>query len=406
MSLADAPLILVLLGLVAYMVLAGADFGTGVWELTAPRDSGGAALRDYAHGAMGPVWEANHVWMIFILVVLWSAYPVAFASIFSTLAIPFFIAIVGIILRGSAYVLRAAAVDRERRPIENLFALSSILAPFALGAAIGGIASGRVPVGNAAGNLWTSWLNPTSLVIGIIAVAAAAHLAAVYLAADTTRARLPDLARAFRIRAIVSSVTAGALAIAGLIVVRIDAPHLFEGLSRGPGLATVLISAAAGIATLMLILIDRYEAARYAGALAVAAIIAGWAAAQGPNILPGLSIQAAAAGRTTLITVLVVVAIGAIILIPSLTLLFGLYLRGRFDPTRLVQEAAVSPHKAGSLPRGIPATLVGLLLVGSGLTVFADAGWAQGLGVAALLIFVAGGFIALATSIADETKTE
>jgi cytochrome bd ubiquinol oxidase subunit II len=288
MQLAYAPLILILVGLVAYTVLAGADFGTGVWELTARRGPRALALRDFAHDAMGPVWEANHVWLVFVLVVCWSAYPTAFGSIFSTLSVPFFVAVVGIILRGSAYALRAGAwTHRERGLIDDLFALSSILTPFALGAAVGGVASGRVPVGNAAGNLVTSWLNPTSIMIGAIAVAAAAHLAAVYLAADATRAGAAELVRGFRVRALLSGVATGALALAGLAVVRGDAEHLFEGLTHGAGLAAVLVSGAAGVATLVLVWAGRYEPARYAGALSVAAVVAGWALAQRPDFLPG-----------------------------------------------------------------------------------------------------------------------
>ncbi len=167
MQLAYAPLVLILVGLIAYTVLAGADFGTGAWELLARRGPRALALRDFAHDAMGPVWEANHVWLVFVLTVYWSAYPTAFGSIMSTLSVPFFVAVVGIILRGSAYALRSGAgTRRERGLIDDVFALSSVLTPFALGAAVGGIASGRVPVGNAAGNLVTSWLNPTSAMIG------------------------------------------------------------------------------------------------------------------------------------------------------------------------------------------------------------------------------------------------
>jgi cytochrome d ubiquinol oxidase subunit II len=209
MQLAYAPLILMLIGLVAYTVLAGADLGTGVWELTARRGPRALALRDHAHDAMAPVREANHVWLIFVLTVCWSAYPTAFGSIMSTLSVPLFVALVGIILRGLAYALRAGAgTHRERGLIDDLFALSSILTPFALGAAVGGIASGRVPVGNAAGNLVTSWLNPTSVMIGAIAVAVGAHLAAVYLAADAGRVGARELVRGFRVRALVSGVAA------------------------------------------------------------------------------------------------------------------------------------------------------------------------------------------------------
>ena len=405
MPLADVPVALMLVGLTAYMVLAGADFGTGLWELTAARDTFGVRLRDYAHDAMGPVWEANHVWLIFVLAVFWSAYPIAFASVFTTLAVPLFVAVLGIILRGSAYAVRAVVrSDRERGLVDQIFALSSIATPFALGAAIGGIASGRVPVGNAAGNLITSWLNPTSIIIGVIAVAASGHLAAVYLAADARRQVEPRLLGAFRARALVSSVITGALALVGLAVMRADAPHLFSGLAQGAGLGAVVVSGAAGLITIALVWFGRYESARYAGATAVAAIIAGWAAAQRPDILPGLSTQAASAGRATEVTVIVVIGLGALVLVPSLILLFRLFLRGTFDPSA-VRESIPARRERGRIPTSLVGILVVLLVVGSGLTVFADAGWAQALGVGALLIFLAGGFIALATSVAGETSS-
>src|SRR5580692_7803088 len=156
--LANIPMIFILLGLAAYIVLAGADFGTGFWTLVFYRKSGDRVkFTDSLHNTMGPVWEANHVWLIFILVVCWTAYPVAFASITSTLSVPLLIAAVGIISRGAAYALRSqfVAAPKERSIDDRVFAVSSVVAPFALGAVIGGIASGRVPVGNAAGNLMT-----------------------------------------------------------------------------------------------------------------------------------------------------------------------------------------------------------------------------------------------------------
>jgi cytochrome d ubiquinol oxidase subunit II len=404
MQLSDVPAIVILLGLAAYMALAGADFGSGVWELTAPRSERGLAIRDHAHEAMAPVWEANHVWLILILVVCWTAYPTAFASIFSTLSIPFFFAVVGIILRGSSYVLRAAAVTRrEQGLIDNVFSLSSVLTPFFLGAAIGGIASGRVPVGNAAGNLITSWVNPTSLMVGAIAVAASAHLAAVYLAADAARAGHVDMVHAFRARALLSGVVAGALAIAGLAVVHSDAPRLFDGLVGGAGLVAVVISGVAGIVTLMLVWFGRYEPARFAGALAVAAVIAGWAAAQQPFILPGLTLHAAAADRAVLIAVLVSAGAGALVLVPSLVLLFGLKLGGRFERV-VLRETAVAPRESRPLQRAPGAVLLVVLLAGAALTVFAGSGWGVGLGVGLLVVFVAGGFVVLARDMVDSSS--
>src|ERR1044071_6076972 len=173
------PLIFALIGLAFYTVLGGADFGAGFWQLTAGKGRRERAAREHAHAAMAPVWEANHVWLIFVITVVWTAYPVAFGSIASTLSIPLFIAAVGIIFRGTAYALRAgASTKRELSAIDTAFALSSILTPFALGAVIGGIASLRVPVGNAAGDPWTSWLNPTSILIGVPPLVAPAPPAA------------------------------------------------------------------------------------------------------------------------------------------------------------------------------------------------------------------------------------
>ena len=329
--LSEVPLLFILVGLTAYTVLAGADFGAGFWMLVS-RKPEQAAIRDHARHSMGPVWEANHVWLIFVLVVCWTAYPVAFASIASTLTVPLLIAAVGIILRGTAYALRGQVDDaRHLRAVEIVFALSSVLTPFAMGAAIGGIASGRVPVGNAAGNLVTSWLNPTSLIVGLLGVATSAYLAAVYLAADARRRANPWLERAFRTRALWAAAIAGVVVFAGLFVVRQDAPSLSDGLTSRLGLVAVGISAVAGVLTIVLVIRSTFGPARTSAALAVAAIIAGWAVAQRPNLLPGLTIEQAAAGSATLVALNIAVAVGAIVLVPSLLLLFRLLLAGRFD---------------------------------------------------------------------------
>jgi cytochrome d ubiquinol oxidase subunit II len=253
MTLDAYPLVLIVAGLTAYGVLGGADFGAGFWSLLAgPSDRGGT--REHAHRAIGPVWEANHVWLIFVLVVCWTGYPTAFGSIVSTLAVPLFIAAVGIILRGTAYALRVGTGSAgELRAVDLVFSLSSVLTPFAFGAAIGGIASGRVPVGNAEGDMWSSWLNPTSLLVGVLAVAVAAYLAAVYLAADARRLNVPGMADSFRVRALLMGVVAGGLALAGLFVVRHDAPEIWDGLTSGAGLGAVIASACAGAATMLLV---------------------------------------------------------------------------------------------------------------------------------------------------------
>src|SRR3954454_6783092 len=278
MALADAPAILILVGIAAYIVFAGADFGAGLWYLAAGPGPRGRPGRDFTYRAMAPVWEANHVWLIFVLVVTWTAYPTAFGSIASTLAVALFVAAIGIILRGSAYALRSGAPpDRETEGVVGfVFGASSVLTPFALGAAIGAIASGRVPFGNAAGDLVTSWLNPTSITVGLIAVATSGYLAAVYLAGDATRSGERELAREFQRRALVMGVVSGALAVAGLAVLRADARGLFDDLTNGWGIVAVIVSAVAGAVTLALVRAQRYEPARGSAALAVAAIVAGW----------------------------------------------------------------------------------------------------------------------------------
>ncbi len=401
MSLSEVPLIVMLVGLVAYAVLGGADFGAGFWQLLGGSGDRSRAIREHAHHSMGPVWETNHVWLIFLLVICWTAYPTAFASIMSTLAVPIFVAGIGIILRGTAYALRSGtATPREQRTVETVFGLSSILTPFALGAVIGGIASARVPVGNAEGDLVTSWLNPTSIFIGILAVATAAYLAAVYLAADAVRLGRTDLAQAFRARALGTGAVAGALAIAGLGVVRDDARPIWDGLTSGAGLGAVVVSVAAGLVTVGLVWKGRFEPARATAALAVAAIVGGWALAQRPRFLPGLSIEEAAAGRSTLIALLVGVAVGSLVLIPALALLFGLKLRGQLGepPAGVVAPAPIL--EAGEIAGSsrLIAVAAGCLAIGSGLVFLFESSWAHVLGSFFLLAFVASGLIALAKS--------
>jgi cytochrome d ubiquinol oxidase subunit II len=333
MFLNTAPLLIALAGLVLYTVLAGADFGAGLWQLIAGRGEQARRIRDHAHNANAPVWEANHVWLILVLTVMWTAYPVVFGSVCSTLAIPLFLAAIGIVFRGLCYTLQSATeVARERRLIDTVFAISSILTPFMMGTVVGAVASGRVPVGNAAGNLFTSWLNPTSILSGVLAVAVGAFLAAVYLAADARRLAASALEDSFRRRALISGVLAGALAILGLVVVAHDAPRIYTGLTAGWGLAAVVVSAAAGVASLALTWARRFSPARAFAALAVAALLAGWAAAQRPDILPGLSLKAAAADRATMLAVVISIVAGGLILFPSLALLFRLSLAGRLDP--------------------------------------------------------------------------
>jgi cytochrome d ubiquinol oxidase subunit II len=400
MHLYVIPLAFALIGLMLYTVLGGADFGAGMWQLTAGADERAQRIRDHAHESMAPVWEANHVWLVFVLTVVWTAYPTAFGSIASTLSLPLFIAALGIIFRGAAYALRSGArTSREVRLIDTIFAISSILTPFALGTVVGGITAGRVPVGNATGDLLSSWTAPLSIVIGALAIATSAYLAAVYLAADGVRLGDAALAAAFRTRALAAGLLAGALAAGGLVVLRLDAPRVSHRLLDGPGLPALIVSVVAGLVALWFVWRRRFELARYSAALAVATIIAGWALAQQPVLLPGLTVRQAAAPHDTLVLVVIAVLAGGAILFPSLAALFGLVLRGHFDPgaTALAHHPPTAGELAAASAR-VPVArfAAACLIAGFGLLTVADASWAHAVGVVCLLAFVVLGVVAIA----------
>jgi cytochrome d ubiquinol oxidase subunit II len=407
-SLAEIPMLFILAGLVFYVVLAGADFGAALWQITAPRTTDGARLRTLAHDAMGPVWEANHVWLIFVLTVTWTAYPAAFGSLASTLCIALSVAAFGIIVRGAAYAMSSGTSDAgELRRIDTASAISSVLAPFALGACIGALALGRVPYGNAAGDLWSSWLNPTSILIGVLAVVFSAYLAAVYLCADAVRRGQVDLVDPFRRRALGAGVAAGALALAGLIVLHEDAHALYRDLVAGPGLPALIVSVLAGAATGALVLGRRFEPARLTAALAVTAIVAGWALAQQPRFLPGLTVEQAAAPHDTLVAVIVAVLGGAILLFPSLALLLRLTLVGRLghggdEDREPAGETPGARHAPLPLSPGLAGRAAAACLVGGiGLLTIAEAGWAHAIGIVLLLGFIVAGFLGAAPGLLE-----
>ena len=401
MDLAELPLLLALVGLAAYVVLGGADFGAGLWYVLLPGERR-RPLRDHTYHAMGPVWEANHVWLIFVLVVVWTAYPTAFGAIFSTLYMPLFVAALGIIIRGACYALRSAvSTPREERILGVLFGASSVLTPFALGAAIGGIASGRVPLGNAAGDPVDAWLNPTSITVGVIAVATSAYLAAVWLTGDAERAGRHDLAEPFRVRALIAAAVAGAAALGGLLVLRGDAERIYDGLTSSPGLAALLASVVAGAATVLLVARRRPEPARWSAAVAVTAIVAGWALAQRPELLPGLTVEEAAAGDATIVALLISLAVGAAILIPSLVLLFSLVLRGRFDEPP--QPAAIETPAPRERRPALGIAGAACTALGAPLLFFSEGGATLALGVVLLLagLAAAASYLVAQATLAD-----
>ena len=395
----ELPLVFALQGVALYAVLAGADFGAGIWQLLAGRGERARRIREHAHHSMAPVWEANHVWLIFVLVVVWTAYPVAFASMASTLAIALTAAGLGIILRGVAYALRSATSGpAEVRAVDMLTAVGSLLAPFSLAAAAGGIASQRVPVGNAAGDLWSSWLNPTSLMAGLLALLASAYLAAVFLAADARREDDAEMVEAFRRRALITGALAGVAAVAGAFVVRSDARWIFDRLVDTPAVLSVGLSLLAGAATLALVARRSLGAARISAAIAVAAVVGGWALAQNPVLLPGLTVDQAAAPDNVMVLLVISILAGGLILFPSLALLFRLLLRGHFSAEPVVARDLSQAGPTGGLTAAITAIrLAGAcFVVGGALLVIGEGAWPHAIGVALLAAFIVLGLSALA----------
>jgi cytochrome d ubiquinol oxidase subunit II len=395
----ELPLFFALQGVALYAILAGADFGAGIWQLLAGRGDRAARIREHAHHSMAPVWEANHVWLIFVLVVVWTGYPQAFASMASTLAVALTAAGLGIILRGVAYALRSGSKGpAEVQAIDTLTAVGSVLAPFALAAAAGGIASQRVPVGNAAGELWSSWLNPTSLMAGVLALVSSAYLAAVYLAADARREGDEEMVEAFRSRALVTGALAGAAAIAGAVVVRSDARWIFDRLVDTPAVLSVGVSLLAGGATLLLVARRHLDAARVSAAVAVAALVGGWALAQNPLLLPDLTVAQAAAPDNVMVLLVISILAGGLILFPSLALLFRLALRGSFSERSAIARQAPAPGPTGGLTAALTATRLAAacFVIGATLLVLGDSAWPHAAGVVALGAFIVLGLSALA----------
>ncbi|MBD8870576.1 cytochrome d ubiquinol oxidase subunit II [Nocardioides donggukensis] len=324
MSLELAVVAALFAGVVIYAVFGGADFGSGFFDLTAGGSRRGAELRTLVDHSLGPVWEANHVWLIYVLVMFWTGFPTAFAATMSTLFVPMVLALLGIVLRGASFAFRKyAATLGQARLFGAVFASSSVLTPFFLGCAAGAIASGRVPA-SGQGDLFASWLTPASLFGGLIAVGTCAFLAGSFLLADADRAGRPALAETLRTRTLAVGVVTGAVVFAALLPLRSDAPTLFAGLS-GRALPLIVVSAVAGLATLALVHRRRYAVARGTAVAAVAAVVLGWGAGQYPWLLVDeLTIVEAAGAAATLQGLLVVVALAGVIVVPALTYLLWL----------------------------------------------------------------------------------
>jgi cytochrome bd ubiquinol oxidase subunit II len=324
MSLELAAAAALFAGVVAYGLFGGADFGSGFFDLTAGGAERGAELRTLVDHSIGPVWEANHVWLIYVLVTWWTAFPTTFAAAMNTLFIPMLLALAGIVLRGASFAFRKySATLGQARLFGAVFAGSSLITPFFLGCVAGAIASGRVPA-DGDGDLWGSWLTATSLFGGAIAVGTCSFLAGVFLTADASRSGHTGLAEALRIRTLVVGAVTGVVVFAALVPLERDAPTLSEGLT-GRAAPLIVVSGLAGLATLVLVLRRRAGLARLTALLAVATVLFGWGVGQYPWLLVDqVTITEGAGASTTLAALLVAVALAVVIVVPALAYLFWL----------------------------------------------------------------------------------
>jgi cytochrome d ubiquinol oxidase subunit II len=337
MTKADVAAVILWIGATLYALFGGADFGGGLWDLIAGDAERGERPRARIQRSLTPVWEANHVWLIFILVVLWTSFPEAFGAIMSTLYVPIALAALGIVLRGAGFAFRKSIHRLAlRRAMGATFAISSVLTPFFMGTVVGAIAEGNVPAdGN--GDAFSSWIDPLPILTGALFVATGAYLAAVFLIADSRGAGDAEMEDYFARRALAAGLVAGALAVAGLVLLHSEAHYAYDRLTA-EGLPLVIVSGLCGLSALALLAShhvfhptdgkrdgSRRRGLRPLAAGAVVAVIWGWGVAQFPYLLPtSLKISQSAAPDPTLVAILIVFIAAVVVVLPSLGLLFWL----------------------------------------------------------------------------------
>jgi cytochrome d ubiquinol oxidase subunit II len=324
---------LALLALNVYALLGGADFGGGVWDLLAsgPRRE---EQRTLIADSIGPIWEANHVWLIVVVVVLFTAFPAAFEALGVVLHVPLTIMLVGVVLRGSAFMFRSygSRSMHERHQWGAAFAMASVVTPVLLGVIIGAISSGnvgRAALGAGSGsfvNVYVRpWAAPFPFAVGGFALSIFAYLAAVYA---TVAAKTDPLREDFRMRALAAAVAVFLFAALSLVFARVGgAPRVAAGIATSPwSIPLHLCTATAAVTAIVALVRRRYSRARVAAAAQVTFILWGWALAEYPYLVPeSLTIRDAAAPAITLKLLLIGLAAGALILIPSLRYMLKIF---------------------------------------------------------------------------------
>jgi cytochrome bd ubiquinol oxidase subunit II len=322
----NAMLVVIVLSLTAYALLAGADFGGGVWDLVA-RGRHADDQRALISASLGPVWEANHVWLIFVIVSVFSAFPTAFGPIATSLELPLALALVGIVLRGAAYVYRAygGGAALPDRWWGRIFAGASVLTPFMLGVSGAALATGRLGPHSSPTQPFKSTF---ALTAGVLAVVVTAFLAAVYLCYNAAQhPSTVHLVAVFRRKAMGAAVAAGAVALAMLPAFYHDAPTVASRFTdRSIPLAA--LSAVCGVGSLVVLWRKYYVLARATAALAVVGVLGGWAAAQYPDLMAGVYTAAqAAAAPQSVDAMLIAMVFGMAVILPSFYLLLKVFSR-------------------------------------------------------------------------------
>lgn len=320
------------LALVIYSLTGGADFGGGVWDLLADRGPLGEKQRKVIVHAIAPIWEANHVWLILIIVLLFVGFPLVFSAVTTALHIPLSVMLIGIVLRGSAFVFRSYGLqsDEVARRWSLTFAVASAVTPVALGVTLGAVTSGTFRLIPGTPHVQTDfireWFAPYPLLLGFFCLVLFALLAAVYLILESEELELRE---SFRMRALVAAAAVGVLAFATLAVAYTGAPELYEGLiHRHWSIPFQVVTGAVALALFWSLWTRRYRTARVLVMTQVVLLIAGMVGAQFPYLLPPVfSLQAAAAPDNVLWWSLGALGLGAFVLIPSLVLLFRVFKR-------------------------------------------------------------------------------
>jgi cytochrome bd ubiquinol oxidase subunit II len=317
----DLVAFVLLLGITAYSVAGGVDFGAGIWDLLAGSGPRGREARALIDHAMAPVWEVNNVWLVLSIVVCWTGFPALFQAAFLDLYPLFTVALLGLILRGAFFAFRHVADDpRSHRTADIVFGLSSLLTPFFFAATLGAIASGRVGDG-----VGSAVLNPMALAFGVVSVAATAFSGATFLVGDARRYGAPELVRYFGRRVLAAGGGLIALGTAALVVIELENPALLQSMLAGPGLAFAILTMVLTPAVMLLVWRGAYRWFRVATVVAVGSMVFAWGFAQSPYLLPGrLTIGQAVAPGPTQVLLAVVTVLLVLLIAPSLFLLYYL----------------------------------------------------------------------------------